>query len=324
MKRFSIYQYLLIGLVVLGGLAINTKISFAADRCHSGTYGVYGKNVDRAFWFDAIDRLDQTNYTEYPISDYAFVMEALQIWQSFEDTKACWNPLATGWDTADGYQTNFNEDVHDYTRRFSGIKATTATLSMYNTANPNMKYIREMFARQNFYETGIKWALMAHSNHDEGYVDNLTKELRYLYYNWSYTTITSQFNGKVIDISGWSRDNGATVHQWDWHGGNNQQWHLKNEGNGYYSIISLNSGKCLDVSGWSTSNGGIVHQWDCHGGSNQHWKLKQDWWSGDYSIISRYSEKCNEMKDWSRYNGGQIQQWSCTGNSNQLWSLRIP
>jgi hypothetical protein len=39
--------------------------------------------------------------------------------------------------------------------------------------------------------------------------------------------IKNRYSGKVLDASGGGRDkNGETVHQWDWHGGDNQLWEL--------------------------------------------------------------------------------------------------
>ena len=60
-------------------------------------------------------------------------------------------------------------------------------------------------------------------------------------------------SGKYIDVAGSSKQNGATVDQWEYHGGNNQQWVIRDAGNGYYYIISKCNGLYLTVD-----NGRIV------------------------------------------------------------------
>ncbi len=38
--------------------------------------------------------------------------------------------------------------------------------------------------------------------------------------------LQSRHSLKVLDVSNWSTANGAPIIQWDWHGGNNQQWQI--------------------------------------------------------------------------------------------------
>jgi len=197
MKDFCLYHYIGIVVVALVGLGTDTTDNSATDPC------VYGKNVDRDFWLDVVNRLNQDGYTEFHISDYAFAIEALQAWAPFEDTRAFWNPLATTWDTEDGNWTNFNSvGVKSYIRRSSGVKGTTATLSEHNKANPHMSAIRKMFARQDFDKTGIRKALNKHSGPDGAYASGVINKWKDLYDNWSSTAITSNFNGKVVDVRG--------------------------------------------------------------------------------------------------------------------------
>ena len=83
----------------------------------------------------------------------------------------------------------------------------------------------------------------------------------------------SRHSLKVLDVSGWSTDNGAPIHQWDWHGGDNQRFWIDEVGGDLFALRSVLSGKVLDVSGWSTDNGAPIHQWDWHGGNNQLWQI---------------------------------------------------
>ena len=36
----------------------------------------------------------------------------------------------------------------------------------------------------------------------------------------------SRHSLRVLDVRGWSAENGAPIQQWDWHGGNNQLWQM--------------------------------------------------------------------------------------------------
>jgi hypothetical protein len=85
--------------------------------------------------------------------------------------------------------------------------------------------------------------------------------------------IIATHSGKFLDVEGVSTANKATIHQWQGTGRSNQQWQLKENGDGTWEIMSLNSGKCLDVSKESTDDGAKIIQYRCHGGENQRWYL---------------------------------------------------
>jgi elongation factor Tu len=88
-----------------------------------------------------------------------------------------------------------------------------------------------------------------------------------------YFKIIVSHTRKVLDVEGGARRNGTRVQQWDWHGGEHQQWRLEHVADGYYRIIARHSGLCLDVSGISGSNGANVVQWTFVGGWNQLWRI---------------------------------------------------
>ncbi len=89
--------------------------------------------------------------------------------------------------------------------------------------------------------------------------------------------LTAKHSGKCLDVLGGPSavQNGTQVIQWDYWGGDNQQWQLIPLGNGYHKIIAKHSGKCLDVLGGPSAvqNDTQVIQWDYWGGDNQHWRL---------------------------------------------------
>ena len=60
--------------------------------------------------------------------------------------------------------------------------------------------------------------------------------------------MVSRHSGKCLDVSGGSLGDGASIIQWQCHGGANQQWRLEVAGEGYSRMVSRASGKCLDVT----------------------------------------------------------------------------
>jgi len=136
----------------------------------------------------------------------------------------------------------------------------------------------------------------------------------------SYYKLIAKHSGKCLDVSGISKDNGAAIIQWDWWGGDNQQWFIQKLDNGYYKLIAKHSGKCLDVSGISKDNGAAIIQWDWWGGDNQQWFIqKLD--NGYYKLVAKHSGKCLDVSGISKDNGAVVQQYTWNGGDNQQWSI---
>ena len=88
-----------------------------------------------------------------------------------------------------------------------------------------------------------------------------------------FDTFVASHSQKCLDVNGGSLDDGASIIQWQCHGGANQQWRLEAVTGGY-QLVARHGGKCLDVRGESTNDGGSILQWSCHGGANQTWLLR--------------------------------------------------
>ncbi len=83
--------------------------------------------------------------------------------------------------------------------------------------------------------------------------------------------ITNVNSGKALDVADSSTDDGANVQQYDYWGGENQQWYVEETSDGSYRIENVNSGKVMDVDAASTDDGANVLQWADNGGANQRW-----------------------------------------------------
>lgn len=131
--------------------------------------------------------------------------------------------------------------------------------------------------------------------------------------------IRSKNSGKALDVSWGSKDNGANVLQYTYHGYANQKWYIQKQPNGYYTIKCYASGKVLDIQGLSVDNGGNVQQWEYLGGDNQEWSIENV--NGYYKIINRRSGKALDVSGRSLSDNANVLQWSYSGQDNQLWSI---
>jgi hypothetical protein len=63
--------------------------------------------------------------------------------------------------------------------------------------------------------------------------------------------------------------------QWEWWGGENQQWDVHEVADGLYHPVNVNSGWSLDVDGASTDDGARGTQWKWWCGDNQLWRFER-------------------------------------------------
>ncbi|MCA9662569.1 MAG: RICIN domain-containing protein [Myxococcales bacterium] len=86
--------------------------------------------------------------------------------------------------------------------------------------------------------------------------------------------VTNAATGLVLDVSGVSQEDGATVHMWDrLIDQRNQQIHLRWNIDGGFLLRFRHSGQVLDIKGGSTAAGAKIIQWPAHGGENQRWLI---------------------------------------------------
>lgn len=132
--------------------------------------------------------------------------------------------------------------------------------------------------------------------------------------------IKSVNSGKALDVSWGSKDNGANVLQYTYHGYQNQKWYLEKQSNGYYVIKCANSGKVLDVAWGSKDDGANVQQCEYYGNACQQWELRKV--GNNYAIINRSSGKALDVSGRSTADNANVLQWRYTGANNQLWSIQ--
>lgn len=134
--------------------------------------------------------------------------------------------------------------------------------------------------------------------------------------------IQSKATGLYWDVAAGSKTDGGNIHQWGFHGGENQKFKFQYAGNGFYTITNLNSGLNVDVFGPSTKNGANVGQWTESGWDNQLFKL-EDTGDGHFFIKSKHSSTHMEVDPNGSGNGANIQQWAWHGQDRQQFKLII-
>lgn len=135
----------------------------------------------------------------------------------------------------------------------------------------------------------------------------------------TYQVIAVHSN-KCMDVSGASQVNGASIIQWDCHGGDNQLFFPIPREDGTFSFIAWHSGKCLDVRGASTADGAPLIQYECHGGANQRFYVQE--WPNRNRLVAKHSGKCVDVSGASTANGALYIQYTCHGGANQSFILR--
>lgn len=127
--------------------------------------------------------------------------------------------------------------------------------------------------------------------------------------------IVNESSGKVLDVEGYSSENGAAVHQWTNLLSYNQQWDVTDIGNSTWTIRPAHSKKSMDVSGWSKNAGAAIHQWDYTGYVNQQWKINDT--GGSFKISSAYSNLLITVD--GTENGSKLYQSADKSSASQRW-----
>ena len=124
-----------------------------------------------------------------------------------------------------------------------------------------------------------------------------------------------------FDIDCGYRDNGANLQLWDWVGETSyqQQFNIKYNTDGSYTIINLNSGKALDVQNGGYAPGTNVWQYEQNNTDAQKWILQKND-NGTYSFISKLNNLYLNISG-EPQNGSNIEVNTESNTSNQQFIL---
>ncbi|HEX8614494.1 MAG TPA: RICIN domain-containing protein [Telluria sp.] len=128
--------------------------------------------------------------------------------------------------------------------------------------------------------------------------------------------IVNAASGKALDVVAGSTQGAAEVQQWGQGGSANQQFTLRDAGNGYWTMQARHSGLLLDVLNLSQGDGAKIIQWNATGAQNQQWLLKKSA-SGGYNVVARHSGKSLTVAD--NNSGSRAYQAVDTAGGLQRW-----
>jgi hypothetical protein len=138
--------------------------------------------------------------------------------------------------------------------------------------------------------------------------------------NGTFYKIINKNSNQSLDVNNSSLDNGGNIIQWEYWGGNNQQWKFNGFNNGYFSISNKNSNKLLDVDSNSAVAGKNIIQWGPGTNSSQQWQII-DIGFGYYKVINQNSGLSLDVNGQSIQNGSNIIQWYWNAGANQQWQI---
>jgi len=130
-------------------------------------------------------------------------------------------------------------------------------------------------------------------------------------------TIKNVKNGRTLDISGASNNNGANLQVWGTDANTtatHRQWEILSTGGSYVRLKGVDSGKCLEVAGGNNSNNANVQQWAYQGTTHQQWEILSVG-NGQYRLKNRDSGKSLRVK--SSTNGSNANQYAYNGWGSQ-------
>ncbi len=154
MSLWKVFRYVF-GVFVAFLVATLTSTQVNAQASCPPSNCTYGKDVGRDYFNQVVGRLSNV-----PASDFA--VDALMAWKPYENTRACWNPLATTWQMNVCYFNCIRKDaagkctsgVQNYQDQATGVRATANTLNQgYYDA------IRKMLRMEAFDREGMRSAL---------------------------------------------------------------------------------------------------------------------------------------------------------------------
>lgn len=136
----------------------------------------------------------------------------------------------------------------------------------------------------------------------------------------SHFKITSVASGKVLDVSGSSRDVGTKILHYEWNDGYNQKWHIIDCGDGYHRLVNVNTlGKAAEISGSSKSAGADLVLGNFAYKDNQLWRIAsadKEILSGEYyRIENRVTQKALDAS------GAEVTQQTPQNKASQIWKL---
>jgi hypothetical protein len=126
-------------------------------------------------------------------------------------------------------------------------------------------------------------------------------------------------SGKWLDVKDWKLTEGAIIHQWEWHGGENQQWVLVVESENDYRIRSVYTRQYLTVG--EGQEAGVIQQRPLSDTSLQVWTVAP--WQGSptgHQLCNKGTSQFLTAAEPADDAGVRANDW--LGRASQKWLFR--
>jgi len=130
-----------------------------------------------------------------------------------------------------------------------------------------------------------------------------------------YYVFAAKDSNMGLDVYGRNMEDGAKVGQWDYVGGDNQQWQFRPVGGGWFEIIARHSGKLLGATGAS------VEQQTGTGEDSQRWSFESVDGDAFYKITNKGNNQCLSFEGSITDTEINLVLSEYAGNDNQKWVL---
>ncbi|WP_017598416.1 RICIN domain-containing protein [Nocardiopsis lucentensis] len=125
--------------------------------------------------------------------------------------------------------------------------------------------------------------------------------------------------GRVMDVAQAATANGAPVHLWDRHDGDNQRWRFVPVEGGFYEIEAIGANKLLEIPTGPDAGPG-ASLLTRTGQPNQQWSLVEVG-AGVIRIVNRATGQALEGQGGAPDNGTLVTRAADAGQAHQQWRL---
>ncbi|GAA4836935.1 RICIN domain-containing protein [Kitasatospora terrestris] len=137
-----------------------------------------------------------------------------------------------------------------------------------------------------------------------------------------HATLVNKASGLLLDVTGDSTGDGATVGVWQPTTGSNQSWAVRGAAaDNWKTLKDRQSDKCAGPENASTGAGAPIAQYACAATASLQWSLRYSG-PGQVNVIARATGQCLDVSGASTADGAELVQYPCNGNSNEQWSVR--
>ena len=225
MNRHKWIHLVVVLVILVATLLPLTGLAEAQGTCPpSGC--THGRDVGRDFFEGVIQRL-----SDVPTSDFA--VDALVEWKPYENTLACWNPLATTRSKSGSCCFN-SVCVRHYLNQTMGMEATAETLAL-----SYYDHIRAMLKLENFDREGLRQDLGTWGTCSGQGCDSLLNQWRSLWDEQQNSTVVTVEDPEIAP---------------SYAGMCGSAWYRFNNNRGHCAYLTLNTNKVAYSTNAATWN----------------------------------------------------------------------